>query len=205
MNVVFPSHATPGDQMQLPINLGSQLVQTPSSPRCHAWSSWVISCPRASSIQIPRPGGVANCVNITTPPGRYPKKFLSHLQVYAAIFAIWLPTGNWFLRLLTATGSPRWEYKALKIRTPRRSRPRPRVRVPSTPPFQIKHLQKWRHPGVGTKRYQRGTSLNGVNSGLVRPPETPNTRSALPQFDRHACISPLPATDELLGLPVQIC
>jgi hypothetical protein len=38
------------------------------------------------------------------------------------------------------------------------SRQRPRVRVPSSPPFQIKHLQKWPHPGVGTKRYQKGTS-----------------------------------------------
>jgi hypothetical protein len=32
---------------------------------------------------------VANCLNITTPPGRCPKEFLSRLQVYAAIFAIW--------------------------------------------------------------------------------------------------------------------
>ena len=38
------------------------------------------------------------------------------------------------------------------------SRQRPRVRVPSSPPFQIKHLEKWRHSGVGTKRYQKGTN-----------------------------------------------
>ena len=40
------------------------------------------------------------------------------------------------------------------------SRQRPRVRVPSSPPFQIRHLRKWRHPGIGTKRYQIGTSSN---------------------------------------------
>src|ERR1700733_5903560 len=44
------------------------------------------------------------------------------------------------------------------------SRQRPRVRAPSPPPFQIKHLQKWRHPGVGTKRYQIGTSVSAENS-----------------------------------------
>ena len=36
------------------------------------------------------------------------------------------------------------------------SRQRSRVRVSSSPPFPFKHLQKRLHPGVGTKRDQKG-------------------------------------------------
>ena len=47
------------------------------------------------------------------------------------------------------------------------SRQRPRVRVPSSPPFQIKHLGKWRHSGVGTKRYQKGTNSKAGNGSTT--------------------------------------
>lgn len=30
-------------------------------------------------------------------------------------------------------------------------------RVSSSPAFTIKHLEKWLHPGIGTKRHQKGT------------------------------------------------
>jgi hypothetical protein len=63
-------------------------------------------------------------------------------------------------------GSPRGSVKSLKSLL---SRQRSRVRVSSSPPFQIKHLQKWRCSSVGTKRYQIGTSSNAANSLLLRP------------------------------------
>jgi hypothetical protein len=41
---------------------------------------------------------------------------------------------------------------------------------PVVPAIPFKHLQKWRHPGIGTKRYQIGTSLNAEQSALVGLP-----------------------------------
>ena len=71
------------------------------------------------------------------------------------------------------------------------SRQRPRVRVPSSPPFQIRHLQKWRHPGVGTKRYQIGTSLNAENSALrARPLLPPEWRSSASSLGGLASLLP---------------
>src|ERR1700722_15388539 len=42
---------------------------------------------------------------------------------------------------------------------------------PVVPANSFKHLQKWRHPGIGTKRHQIGTSLNAEKRRPCRAPD----------------------------------
>src|SRR5579863_1109113 len=92
MTVSFPSNATPGDPMQLAINLRGELVQ----------SIFVAPAPRLKQLGDLMSEGVVhpnlrgrrcgNCVNITPPGGQdqvYPRKLHSDLQVSVAILAIW--------------------------------------------------------------------------------------------------------------------
>ena len=92
MAVAFPSHATPGGQLQFAIDLRSQLVQSTfvAPMPCLKQLGDLVS----ESVIHPDPwaGEVADCVNIT-PPGsfkiRCPKKVYFPLQVLAAVSAIW--------------------------------------------------------------------------------------------------------------------